>query len=705
VSPLGRRWAVIVALAASAQPPSAQPPGAKPPSVYTGRVVDAVSGSPLPLVRVSLAQSGHTVATDSLGRFRLVADTKDPVRLRFRRLGYLPVDREARAAIAVELRMEPVSTSLEATVVTAARREERLADAVVATEVISAQEIARSGAADIAALLEGQVGVQPDGGIPAGVGVALQGLGAQRVLVLMDGLPVVGRVGGNLDLTRLPLAMVDRVEVVKGPQSTLYGSDAMGGVINLVTRGVGEATPSAGIESTFGSLARREVNAHVAVGGAAWNGRIDGGGSVVALAPGVASDAGTRARRVHIAPRLSWSDTASAWSATATALLVDESQRYRSGQLYNFSDNSQINARLALRRRRGAGQFEPTLGLSRYEHLSRRATTPLPASDSGAVDLQQLVQVEAPATFAFAWGVADAGLVLRRESIRADRVPGGERILHSGEPYLQGTWAQGPITWTTGARLSVHERWGTFFAPRAALLWRANDQVAIRVGAGTGYRAPDFKELYLSFANTAAGYAVEGNPELVPERSASGSINLTFTGARASARIGAHRTAYRDFIETGAADASGTYTYGNIARGSTAGIEWDGRVLLGAWRFSASHAWLHTRDEATGSPLLGRAAHTASLMASRRILEAEVGLRAHWTGRAPVGRDETTGALTYRADLLRVDATGSLELPRGVIARAGVTNLLDRTADATWPGFTGRQAYVGLSATYSRREP
>ena len=603
---------------------------------------------------------------------------------------------------------------LDTIVVTASRREERLADAVVATEVIGAAEIARSGAADIGALLERQVGVQADGGVPSGVGVALQGIGAQRVLILLDGQAVVGRLGGNLDLTRLPLSLVERVEVVKGPQSTLYGSDAIGGVINLITRGSGEAGTHLGLGSTVGSLARRELNGYAAAGRGDWRGRLDAGGSLVALAPGVASDAGTRARRVHLAPRLTWSGArsaasagtaGSAWSATATALLIDESQRYRTGQLYNFSDNSQVNGRLALRRRGGGGQVEPTIGYSRYEHLSRRSTAALPASDSGAVDVQQLVQVETPVTHAFAWGVVDAGLALRRESIRADRVPGGARVLHSGEPYAQATWGMGPLTWTTGARLTVHERWGSFFAPRVAVLWRPADAIALRVGAGTGYRAPDFKELYLSFANTAAGYAVEGNPDLTPERSASASVNLSITGGRASARIAAHRTRYRDFIETGAADASGTYTYGNIAQGSTAGVEWEGSVLAGAWRLAAGHAWLRTRDAATGSPLLGRAEHTASLTVSRRVLGVDLGLRSHWSGRAPIARDETTGALGYRGELLRIDASGSLELPRGVTARAGVTNLLDRAADATWPGFTGRQAYVGMSASYSRRRP
>src|SRR5690606_21819321 len=125
---------------------------------------------------------------------------------------------------------------LDALVVTASRRLERLADTPVTTELITRRDIEEARVSDLSTLLTQRLGIQLEGGHPAGEGVMLQGLGSERVLILLDGQPVVGRISGTIDISRLPTSMVERVEVVKGSQSSLYGSDAMGGVVNVITR-------------------------------------------------------------------------------------------------------------------------------------------------------------------------------------------------------------------------------------------------------------------------------------------------------------------------------------------------------------------------------------------------------------------------------------------------------------------------------------
>src|SRR5690606_6114811 len=108
---------------------------------------------------------------------------------------------------------------------------QQLKDVPVATEVVAREEIERTGAADLSAVLVERTGISVEGGHPVGTGIMLQGLGSERVLVLVDGQPYIGRLSGSLDLSRVPVSLIERVEVVKGPQSTLYGSDAMGGVV------------------------------------------------------------------------------------------------------------------------------------------------------------------------------------------------------------------------------------------------------------------------------------------------------------------------------------------------------------------------------------------------------------------------------------------------------------------------------------------
>jgi outer membrane receptor for ferrienterochelin and colicins len=336
------------------------------------------------------------------------------------------------------------------------------------------------------------------------------------------------------------------------------------------------------------------------------------------------------------------------------------------------------------------------LSWSRFEHLSRRATTPEPVSDSGAVDAQELIQFEAPFSFGVGRAMADGGVALRRESIAADRVPGGRRTLHSGEPYLQLTVPVGGVSVTSGARVSVHERWGSFVAPRLAVLWRPRDAVGLRASLGRGYRAPDFKELHLEFANTAAGYAVRGNPDLVPERSTSLGVNATLTGTRASARVGFHRTSYRDLIESVGPDSRGTYTYANTARGLILGIESEGVVALGAVRLEGGYAWLRARDARTDRPLLGRAEHSAKLGLTVPVAAVSWTASVRWMGRTPISYDPPTDATEIRDGFTTLDVSGSAAAWRGVEVRAAARNLLDQRPGVGWPGFAGRQYQVAV---------
>lgn len=156
--------------------------------------------------------------------------------------------------------------------------------------------IEASGATDLAGVLAMVPGVEVQGGHPVGTGVYLQGLGSERVLVLVDGEPVVGRIAGEIDLTRLPVADVERVEVVKGPQSTLYGSEAMGGVINLITRAPGPGAVAGGVQVTGGSRGRRDAVAHARASTGAVDWTVRGGVRDVDLVPGQNAplDAGTR---------------------------------------------------------------------------------------------------------------------------------------------------------------------------------------------------------------------------------------------------------------------------------------------------------------------------------------------------------------------------------------------------------------------------
>jgi vitamin B12 transporter len=132
----------------------------------------------------------------------------------------------------------PDAATLDPIVVTASRTPQRLIDLVADVTVIDAEAIAQSGAQDIVALLSHQPGVEviQNGGAGATSGVFLRGANAAQTLVLIDGMRVASASSGATALEAIPLDQIERIEILRGPASSLYGADAIGGVIQVFTR-------------------------------------------------------------------------------------------------------------------------------------------------------------------------------------------------------------------------------------------------------------------------------------------------------------------------------------------------------------------------------------------------------------------------------------------------------------------------------------
>ena len=138
----------------------------------------------------------------------------------------------------------------QAVTVTGTRTEKRLADSPVATEIITAEEIEDSSAATLSDVLD-DYGLMASSN-PMGDAIQLQGMGESRVLFLVDGRRIPGRIAGRINGSTLPLGNVERIEIVRGPQSALYGSDGIGGVVNIITRKPGDTfSLTTGVSNTL----------------------------------------------------------------------------------------------------------------------------------------------------------------------------------------------------------------------------------------------------------------------------------------------------------------------------------------------------------------------------------------------------------------------------------------------------------------------
>lgn len=230
-----------------------------------GVVIDQ-SGAPIAGARVSMrmrAGSASEITTDDEGKFRLGQTGAIEAIIHVKADGFASREVKIKEALDAsgQLRIVLLPAPLsEAVTVTATRTETRLNDVAGSLVILSAQDIREVGAATIDDALRQVPGFTlfrrtgSRAANPTTQGVSLRGVGASgasRALVLQDGIPLNDPFGGWVYWGRVPRASVERIEVLRGGASSLYGSSAMGGVVNLITRAPGENALS--LEASYGS--------------------------------------------------------------------------------------------------------------------------------------------------------------------------------------------------------------------------------------------------------------------------------------------------------------------------------------------------------------------------------------------------------------------------------------------------------------------
>ena len=557
-------------------------------------------------------------------------------------------------------------------VVTAEAVPEDASSLGVAVTVVDRAAIERSRAATVADLLRSVPGVDvaQSGGTGGVTSLFLRGTNSNSALVLVDGVKMNSPYFGGVDLSSLGTANVDRIEVVRGPFSALYGSEAIGGVVQVVTRRAEAGGLSGSAHLGLGNAASREggVNAAFregAVGVTAGfrrtttegdlpNETFEGTDLSAALdaevAPGVKT--GVTVRRDTSRTGIPFS------GATATP------------NRFTTADTTLVSVPVSL-----------ALG----------AGTTLEAAGTYAADSPTYADPDDPYGFTFSETRARraGGRLVVSHTAGANRLSVGadyERTQVDNEDsygvQLDGlttdTWsvfaedrlslAQDRVAITAGVRRDENSAFGASTNPRLALTWTVSSAIRLRAGAGTAFRAPSTGELY---------YGVPGNTNKKPEEAASYEAGAEWTVAPGVAvEASLFRNDVKDLIRYDFAYQRNV----NVGRARMTGLEASARAALGpALQLRAAYTWLDTEDLDTGLPLLRRPAHRASVTLAGDLGR---GASAEVTG-LYVGERDDVDATTYlrvtSPAYFRVDlaATG----PRffGHLAPfARVTNLLDR---------------------------
>ena len=606
-------------------------------------------------------------------------------------------------------------------VVTGARTEQAVGDSAVATQVIRREAIEASGAENLAELLEEQPGLQVLRAFAGagGAGVQMQGLDPKYTLILVDGQRATGRVNGTIDLSRFPAEDIEQVEIVKGPGSALYGADAIAGVINIITRKTQRAR-EAEAHASYGSFDTQDLSGRAGLRRGRWGGGLAAGWHHTRgfdRDPSTLATTGNAQQNLNLSQ---WTELRARQDVKLT-LTADAQQRdlrgVDSGATRAVFDRQNLTRTASLTLTPELTWAAPArLRLTGHvAYFDDRYSLDQRGSDE-LDDMQRtrdaLGQVSAQYDHLVAGRhMFTAGVETQLEGLSTPRLEQGRASRQRFALFVQDEWrvrGDSRVVIVPGGRFDLDSQFGAFATPRLALRVDPHPDLTLRASAGLGYRAPSFRELYLSFANPSAGYRVSGNPELRPETSRGLTVGfLVKAGGFAQLEAHAFANDLRNLITTDTSSVmavgQGVFSYVNVGSARTRGVEavfgLRARRLVSG---DASYTLSDTLDRERMRPLPGKPRHSGSvrLQLHHRGAGTTAQLRIGVQGRQQYyadadadGVDEVVGVAAYATLDLRV----AQELFRGRMALFfGVDNLLD-AGDALYLPLVPRGFYGGFT--------
>jgi outer membrane receptor for ferrienterochelin and colicins len=626
----------------------------------TGRVFDNETGNPVDGATIRIVETGRAFVSDKRGVFSMPDMLDGRYRLVVTHVAYDASDTVAvlvsnGSVSPVQIRLNPKPWVLDDIVVTGTRSPYLLKDVPVQTEVISERDFERTGATTVDQALSSAIGVQVSEDL-SGQGAQIRGIDGERVLVLIDGERAVGRVRGSIDLSQFSLTNVKKIEVVKGTGSTLYGSDAMGGVINIITKNPDFNTLSGRFYADYGSHTSYQPSAEFAYGtpdiALTLGGKLYSTGGFD-LDPATRHTNGLEAvDRINVDSRMRarlsdrWTLTGSGGVMWEQKDWIEEEARALNAHgdtLFKAFDDDETNTRYSGSVGLGflAGDVF-SLDLSAYgtyyDHSwDKYDSLGYWVDTSNTEDV--FAEVSAHGTYRIgSHHTATFGLSLTHQDLVSTELVAEAEADQAAGAYFQYELAPTRnLSVLPGVRYERHNSFGDHLNPSFNIMYEPVSHVRVRGLVGYGFRAPSIKEQFFVFDHTAAGYVVYGG--LVPfgddgatnDLNEEVSLNSALSVELSYGVIGLHRLTYyynhlEDLIDFQLRDFAdgywrGRYVYGNINAAVTQGIEWESRVRLSnAIDLSFSYTYLHNVVLNTDSLEVGPAGDTSRFETGNKLI-------------------------------------------------------------------------------------
>ena len=668
-------------------------------------------GNPVPFAVVQV-EGKKPLTVDAQGKIEL--ELLDGKRVLVFALGYETLSLEKSQWESLDtIVLREKSGQLQEVVVAATRTDRTVEDLPMPVSVISEEKIRQTGGMRLSEILLEQTGLQIAS--DHGAGLQMQGLDSDYILILLDGEPLIGRTAGTFDLDRMSVSNIERIEILRGPSSAIYGSEAMAGVVNIITK-------SGGKDSRIDlGLRHRSFNswnphADIQVTRDRWNVGVmydyfqtEG----FDLTPEVVGQTQNpfQAHTLQLktgytfSPKWKFNVFLRKYSETSTGEL---STTGNSGSelldLDNFRRDLNLNPTLTFKPSedwlftlRGMSSWFETESDTRFRE------------DGGSFDFQEFRQFYHRTELQIDKNIGEnqlftLGVGQLTESVEATRYDDLNRF-DAGYFFLQHQWDPGAkVNLVTGLRGDLHSQYGGRISPKISGQYKFSDRLSWQASIGAGFKAPDFRQLLLNFNNAASGYYVFGSnlaqegiarlqeqglvarvliqPETLGQLEAetSWAVNTGFrwkASQKGLLQVNAFRNHIDNLIETAPIaqliTGQNAFSYFNIRSVVTQGVEVDFSYnLLPNLSLSAGYAFLDTRDtEVLDRIDSGEVFKRDAQNRTSRVTRADYGglfNRSRHSGnvkinyRVPITGIDLSGRAIYRGRFGFADLNGNLIL-------------------------------------------
>nr|CCA84730.1 putative vitamin B12 transporter, tonB dependent (btuB) [Ralstonia syzygii R24] len=562
---------------------------------------------------------------------------------------------------------------LNPTVVTASRSEQRLADALPHTTVITRADIERSQAPDAVSLLRREAGIEiaQAGGPGATASLFMRGAGSNQTLILIDGVRVSSGTTGTTQIEQLMADQIDHIEIVRGNVSALYGSDAIGGVVQIFTRNGRGHAPLANAEIEYG--ARNTKRAQAGISGQLG----ERGDTSFALSVSEFKTTGFSSINPRQAPNANPNDNAYSNQSVSAQLQHRFSADWQAGLTWfqTWSNVSYDNAFGAPTDDNDSHNQVRAMSIYVDGKLTPDWKTRLTLSQGDDKNLNFTNgQVQQPGRFntqnrQASWQndwaflpdqMLKVGFEHLDQTVDTDAYAPPTRRVDSGYIGYEGKF--GPHQLQLNLRRDRYSDFGGANSYYAGYGFAFNPQWKAVASISNAFRAPSFNELYYPFF---------GNPNLQPEKARSVEGGVEYQSTVGLVRMTAFETDYSNLITSVFDPVSGNFLAANVNRARVNGLETSWRGTLYGVDVRASFTMQNPQDLSANQLLSRHARHFGSVSAYKAFGPFSAGIE--WNA---AGERQDSARTLGGYGLLNL--TGRYQIARDWALSARVENLLNK---------------------------